>query len=174
MSSTYVPGGSATNRSCPFSLVMSVACPPISAGELTRTTAPGRTPPCASLTVPMMAPVNPCAAVATGNKKATASVHRSKGCRIHAGDRFRLLIAIKPTATLSLRHALTVNHSTDRVSGESQGTSRNRAGLFQGRPVRPAHRSNIVRVGGRRDDIGACGLRGGRFDAGRTLDRGDY
>ena len=42
MSSTYGPGGSAGKRSCPFSFVVSVAGPPISAGELTRTTAPGK------------------------------------------------------------------------------------------------------------------------------------
>ena len=38
MSSTYGPGGRAGKRSCPFSFVVSVAGPPISAGELTRTT----------------------------------------------------------------------------------------------------------------------------------------
>ena len=42
MSSTYRPGGRAGKRSCPFSFVVSVAGPPISAGELTRTTAPGK------------------------------------------------------------------------------------------------------------------------------------
>ena len=66
-------GGSAGKRSCPFSFVVSVAGPPISAGELTRTVAPGRTPPCASLTVPMSVPVTPCAA-------AVRSQHHYTGC----------------------------------------------------------------------------------------------
>ena len=35
MSSTYSPGGRAGKRSCPFSFVVSVSGPPISAGELT-------------------------------------------------------------------------------------------------------------------------------------------
>ena len=61
MSSTYVPGGNARNRSCPLSFVVTVTGPPMRAGELTRTIAPGSTPPCASLTVPINAPVNPCA-----------------------------------------------------------------------------------------------------------------
>ena len=45
----------------PFSFVVDRRRPPISAGDVTRTTAPGRTPPCASRTVPTSAPVNPCA-----------------------------------------------------------------------------------------------------------------
>src|SRR3954447_1933819 len=67
ISSAYDPGGSAGKRSCPFSFVITVDGPPINAGEVTRTTAPGMTPPCASLTVPMSAPVSPCAAVTREN-----------------------------------------------------------------------------------------------------------
>src|SRR4030095_4539995 len=59
MSSAYDPEGSAGKRSCPFSFVVTVDGPPISAGEVTRTTAPTMTLPCASLTVPMRAPVRP-------------------------------------------------------------------------------------------------------------------
>ena len=40
MSSAYDPGGRAGNRSCPFSFVVGVTSPPISAGEVTRTRAP--------------------------------------------------------------------------------------------------------------------------------------
>ena len=81
MSSTYGPGGSAGKRSCPFSFVVSVAGPPISAGELTRTTAPGRTPPWASLTVPMRAPVSPCAAVILASRTQAAAPN-SKEVRV--------------------------------------------------------------------------------------------
>ena len=44
MSSAYDPEGSAGKRSCPFSFVVTVEGPPISAGEVTRTTAPEMTP----------------------------------------------------------------------------------------------------------------------------------
>ena len=50
MSSAYDPGGSAWKRSRPVSGVVNVTGPPINAGELTRTTAPTRTPPWVSLT----------------------------------------------------------------------------------------------------------------------------
>jgi hypothetical protein len=42
------PGGSDGKRSCPFWFVVNVIGPPISADELTRTTAPGGTPRCAA------------------------------------------------------------------------------------------------------------------------------
>src|SRR3954466_9301792 len=76
MSSAYAPEGSAGNRSCPVSFVVTLDGPPISAGEVTRTTAPEITPPCASLTVPMRAPVSPCAAV-TGGSTTQAAAHNS-------------------------------------------------------------------------------------------------
>src|SRR3954471_8190298 len=81
MSSAYDPGGSAGNRSCPFSFVITVDGPPINAGEVTRTTAPGMTPPCASLTVPMRAPVSPCAAVTRGNTTHAAAHNRNRVLR---------------------------------------------------------------------------------------------
>ena len=43
MSSTYDPGGSDRNRHCPFPSVVAVERPPMSAAELTDTTAPGMT-----------------------------------------------------------------------------------------------------------------------------------
>jgi hypothetical protein len=58
--STYGPGGRAGNQSCPLSFVVMVAGPPISAGEVARTNAPGMTAPCSSLIVPMRAPVKLC------------------------------------------------------------------------------------------------------------------
>src|ERR1700704_4799486 len=67
MSSAYDPEGSAGKRSWPASFVVTVDGPPIRTGELTRTTAPEMTLPCASLTVPMRAPVSPCAVVTRGN-----------------------------------------------------------------------------------------------------------
>src|SRR5437016_2091403 len=67
MSSAYDPGGSAGNRNCPNSFVVIVHGPPITTGEVTRTKAPETTLPCASLTVPMRAPVSPCAALTPGN-----------------------------------------------------------------------------------------------------------
>ena len=59
ISSAYTPGGRTGNRSCPFSFVISVAGPPISAGELRRTVAPWMAAPCSSRTVPMRLPVSP-------------------------------------------------------------------------------------------------------------------
>src|SRR5436189_6058747 len=79
MSSAYDPEGSAGKRSCPFSFVVTLDGPPISAGEVTRTTAPEMTLPCASLTVPMRAPVKPCAAVTPGNT--TDAAHNSNRVR---------------------------------------------------------------------------------------------
>src|SRR5687768_9671535 len=68
MSSVYDPGGRIGKRSWPFPFVATAAERPISAGELTRTTTPGRMPPCPSLTVPMRAPVNPWAAIMPGSR----------------------------------------------------------------------------------------------------------
>src|SRR3954466_8062932 len=80
MSSAYAPEGSAGNRSCPVSFVVTLDGPPISAGEVTRTTAPEMTPPWASLTVPMRAPVRPCAAV-TRENTTHAAAHNSNAVR---------------------------------------------------------------------------------------------
>jgi hypothetical protein len=80
MINTYNPGGKARNRNCPPSLVTRAASPPISAGELTRTLAPCTTPPCASLTVPMSAPDNPCAAIAEGKNTQTAAANHMLIC----------------------------------------------------------------------------------------------
>src|SRR5882672_9092194 len=80
MSSAYDPEGNAGKRNCPFSFVVTVEGPPISAGEVTRTTAPEMTPPCVSLTVPTRAPVSPCAAVTRGNTT-HAAAHNSKRVR---------------------------------------------------------------------------------------------
>src|SRR5205823_3833340 len=48
--------------------------------ERRRTTAPGRTPPCASITVPTSAPVNPCAGTVRGSRM-LATVTRSDTLR---------------------------------------------------------------------------------------------
>ncbi len=88
MSSTYGPGGRAGKRSWPFSFVVCVAGPPISAGEPTRTTAPERTPPCSSLTVPMREPVRPCATAARGRNNATPA-RSTKQHRVREGVRPR-------------------------------------------------------------------------------------
>src|SRR6266516_6481979 len=77
MSSAYVPGGRTGNRSCPLSFVVIVAGPPISAGEVTRTTAPGRTAPCSSLTVPTSAPVKTWASA--GSDASTHAAARRAG-----------------------------------------------------------------------------------------------
>ena len=69
-----MPGGSAGNRSCPFGLVIATSGPPISAGDLTRTTAPGSTAPCASLTVPMIIPVAACVADASVDSRDAAAI----------------------------------------------------------------------------------------------------
>jgi len=61
------------NRHCPFSFVEVAADPPISAGELTWTTAPATTPPCASLTVPMSAPPRPYAGASEAARTHTAT-----------------------------------------------------------------------------------------------------
>jgi hypothetical protein len=68
-----VPGGRAGKRQCPLSFVVTVIGPPMSAGEVTRTTAPTRTASCSSLTVPKNAPVNPCAAVTKGKSTHAAT-----------------------------------------------------------------------------------------------------
>src|SRR5439155_17628009 len=75
MSSAYVPGGRTGKRSCPLSFVVIVAGPPINAGEVTRTTAPGRTAPCSSLTVPTSAPVKTWASA--GSDASTHAAARS-------------------------------------------------------------------------------------------------
>jgi hypothetical protein len=75
MSSAYCPGGNVEKRSWPLSSVVNDIGPPIKAAELTRTRAPGRTPPCASLTVPMIAPVSPCATATPGNRTQAATIN---------------------------------------------------------------------------------------------------
>src|SRR5438046_6294130 len=82
MSSAYVPGGRTGNRSCPLSFVVIVAGPPINAGEVTRTTAPGRTAPCSSLTVPTSAPVRTWASVGSGANRNAAARSTAKQGRI--------------------------------------------------------------------------------------------
>ena len=86
MSSTYGPGGRAGKRSWPFWFVVCVAGPPISAGELTRTTAPERTPPCASLTVPMREPVKPCAMATRGSRNNVTPARSTKQRRVREVD----------------------------------------------------------------------------------------
>src|SRR3954464_1625319 len=87
MSSAYDPEGSAGKRNWPFSFVLTVAGPPISAGEVTRTTAPEMTPPSASLTVPMRAPVSPCAAVTRGSTTHAAGHNSHRILRHRVPDR---------------------------------------------------------------------------------------
>src|SRR5215217_997391 len=82
MSIAYCPGGRAGKRSCPFSLVVSASAPPISAGELRRTTACGSTPPWASLTVPISAPVNTCAAATCTCNTHAAARRNVRGLRM--------------------------------------------------------------------------------------------
>src|SRR5262245_16760701 len=79
MSITYVPGRRTGNRNCPLSLVITVAGPPISDGEVNRTDAPGRMPPCSSVTVPTSAPVKPCATTTRGNKRVARRIKRTDG-----------------------------------------------------------------------------------------------
>ena len=87
----YVPGGRTGNRNCPLSLVVTVAGPPISAGEVTRTEAPGSTPPCSSVTVPRRAPVKLCAAAKRGETLAATISTRNRradrrfDCRLWTG-----------------------------------------------------------------------------------------
>ena len=52
--------------------------PPISAGEVTRTDAPGRTPPCSSLTVPTRAPVKLCATTTARPQKACCAEEQER------------------------------------------------------------------------------------------------
>src|SRR5258707_13557347 len=92
MSSVNCPGGSAGKRHCPFSFDDTVALPPISACERTRTNAPGTTPPCASLTVPVRAPVICCAALGLGRTQAAARNSQSHG-RGLASDGVRSLMS---------------------------------------------------------------------------------
>src|SRR6185369_12241187 len=87
MSSAYAPEGIAGNRSCPVSFVVRLDGPPISAGEVTRTTAPEMTLPCASLTVPMRAPVRPCAAVTRGDTTHAAAHNSNRVSRDGVTDR---------------------------------------------------------------------------------------
>src|SRR6476646_553577 len=75
MSSTYVPGGSSGNLSCPLSLVVVDAGQQLRSGEGARTLAPGSTAPCSSLSVPTRAPVRPCACAIPGNS--AHPTHRS-------------------------------------------------------------------------------------------------
>src|SRR6266498_627286 len=82
MSRPYVPGGRTGNRSCPLSFVVIVAGPPINAGEVTRTNAPGRTAPCASLTVPTSAPLKTWASVGSDASTNTATRRAGKQGRI--------------------------------------------------------------------------------------------
>jgi serine/threonine protein kinase len=84
-----LPGPIAALARRPWSLVASVSRPPIRAGELTRTIAPGRTPPCASLTVPMRAPVSPCAAASLGSR--TQAVTSSK---THRSNRSLVIVVL--------------------------------------------------------------------------------
>src|SRR6478609_8833720 len=87
MSSAYAPEGNAGNRSCPVSFVVTLDGPPISAGDVMRTTAPEMTLPCASLTVPMRAPVRPCAAVTRGDTTHAATHNSSRVSRDCLSDR---------------------------------------------------------------------------------------
>ena len=94
MSNSYGPGESAGKRSWPFEFVVCVAGPPISAGELTRTTAPDRTPPCASLTVPIRDAVNPCAMAATGSSQDVTPRRSSKPRSVRAVEGPRRTLSI--------------------------------------------------------------------------------
>src|SRR5262249_44463971 len=56
-------------------------------GEVIRTDAPGKTPPCSSVTVPTRAPVKPCAPTRQGDRKlATSRSTRTDKCT--DGQRF--------------------------------------------------------------------------------------
>src|SRR2546428_7129014 len=82
MSSAYAPGGRTGNRSCPLSFVVIVAGPPINAGEVTRTNAPGRTAPCSSFTVPTSAPVKTWASAGSDARTHAAARRAGKQGRI--------------------------------------------------------------------------------------------
>src|SRR4051812_47940637 len=66
-------GGRREIRHCPGSLDTIRRSAPMSAGDVTRTVAPGMAPPLASLTVPASVPVSPCALVRTGRNANAAN-----------------------------------------------------------------------------------------------------
>jgi hypothetical protein len=69
--------------------------PPIKAGELTRTTAPGSVPPWASLTVPMSAPVNPWAAAVAHVSTQPAATREAQNWQAAAAGLRRLVIFMR-------------------------------------------------------------------------------
>src|SRR4051812_31598561 len=149
MSSAYTPEGSAGNRSCPVSFVVMLDGPPISAGEVTRTTAPEMALPCASLTVPMRAPVRPCAAEIRGATTHAAAQstntvgHERLWDRLseRAADAFtcslcRRRVEDRPQVTSRCATAASGERRYAATNRESHGSSRDSAGFQDARGAR--------------------------------------